>query len=90
VLILYGHLNCIEKLFHGVVEDTEISPSSNDIFFNNLDLLVKLLSTFVKIVEKVLILIVLLIEFFPKLFMGYILNNHSFASRLSFCQTIPY
>jgi hypothetical protein len=58
MMIFYAGLDGIKKLFHGVVEDTEICSSSDDIFLNDLYFLVKLLSTFMEIIDKMLILII--------------------------------
>ena len=66
MLILYVDLNGIEKLFHGIVEDTKISPPPNDIFINDLNLIIEFLSTFMKIIEKVLILIIFFVNFLTK------------------------
>jgi len=51
-------LNSIEKLFHRVVENTEICPASDNIFGYDLSLVVKLVATFVEKVEEMRELII--------------------------------
>lgn len=64
MLIFYILLDGIKKFLHGVVEDAEISPTSDNIFFNDLNFVIELRATFMKIVEEMLVLIVSLIIFF--------------------------
>ena len=57
-MIFYAGLDGIKKLFHGVIEDTEICSSSDDIFLDDLYLLVKLFSAFMEVIDEMLVLIV--------------------------------
>lgn len=58
MLVLYVFLNCVEKFLHGVVEDTEVCSASDDVFLNDLNLVIELRPTFMEVVEIMLILIV--------------------------------
>jgi hypothetical protein len=63
MLILDANLNGIEEFLHRIVEDTEIRPPPNDILIDDLYLIVKLVATFVKIVEKMLVLVIFIVVF---------------------------
>lgn len=63
MLIFNTNLNGIEKFLHRIVKDAEISSSPDDIFINNLNFLTKLHSAFMKIIEKMLIFVVFIVNF---------------------------
>ena len=67
VLYTQLHLNGIEKLFDGIVEDTEISSSSDYVFLNYLYLFAELLSTLVEVSQKMVILKMYFLMFFTKI-----------------------
>ena len=90
MLILDTNLNGIEKFFHGIIENTKISSSSYDIFLNDLYLLIKFSSTFVKIVQKMLILVIFSILFLSTYTLSYIVFSHCFAKLLLFSHFIAY
>lgn len=82
MLVLYSFLHCTEKFLHGVIEDAEVCSASDDVFLDDLNLIIKLGPTFVKVVEKMLILIVSWTIFSSALLYVYIFFSHSLAKRL--------
>ena len=46
-----------------IVEDTKIGSSPYDIFINNLNLLVKFSSTFMKVIKEMFVLIIFIVQF---------------------------
>ena len=65
MLIFHIFLDAVEKFLHGVIENTEISSASNDIFLDDFNFLDKFPAASVKIIKKMFILKVILTWFFP-------------------------
>ena len=58
MLVLKVDLHHVEELFHGVVENTEICASPDDILFYDFDLVAEPITTFVKEIEEMVVLVV--------------------------------
>lgn len=58
MLVLKVDLHHVEELFHGVVENTEISATPDNVFFYDFDLVTEPITTFVKEVEEMVVLVV--------------------------------
>ena len=90
MLIFNVDLDGIEKLLHRIVENTEICPPPNYVFIDDLDLIIKLFSTFMEIVKKMLVLIVFITSFLATSKNLYMILSHCLAILLFFSHFIPY
>lgn len=65
MLIFHILLDAVEEFLHGVIENTEVSSASNNIFLDDFNFLDKFPAASVKIIQKMLVFEVIMTWFFP-------------------------